>query len=122
MKPAQLNITIYQGSTFQKSFQWSSGQPSVPVDITGASIRMHVREKYSSPSVIIACTTENDRIHITDAALGKFEIEISATDTASMGFKSAVYDLEIVFPGSPERVKRLIQGTVALSLEVTRAI
>lgn len=120
MKPAKLNITIYQGSTFTKSFQWSTGDPAVPVDLTGFKIRMQLREKLSSTTTIINCTTENGRVVITDAAEGRFEVEISAADTQVMAFKSAVYDIEIVYPGLPEKVKRLIEGTVALSLEVTR--
>lgn len=121
MKPATLNITIYQGSTFTKSFQWSTGTTPTPVNITGYKIRMQLREKLSSPTPIIECTTENGRITITDAVAGKFKVEIAAADTAAMIFKSAVYDIEMVEPGlGPERVKRLIQGSVSLSLEVTR--
>lgn len=120
MKPAKLNITVYQGSTFTKTFQWSTGNPAVPVDMTGMKIRMHLREKYSSPTTIIECTTENGRVTITDAAQGRFEVEIAASDTAAMSFKAAVYDIEVVYPQIPEKVKRLIEGNVALSLEVTR--
>ena len=120
MKPAQLNITIYQGSTFQKSFQWSTGEPSAPVDLTGCKIRMQIREKINSPQTIIELTTENGRVTFTDATLGKFAVEISADDTADLAFKAAVYDLEVEFPGTPPKVKRIIQGSVALSLEVTR--
>jgi hypothetical protein len=120
MKPATLNITIYQGSTYQKSFQWSTGEPSAPVNLTGCKIRMQIREKYSSPDVILELNTDNGRIVITDPVLGKFAAEISAADTTELRFKAAVYDLEVEFPGTPPKVKRIIQGSVALSLEVTR--
>ena len=120
MKPAQLNITIYQGSTFQKSFQWSTGEPSAPVNLTGCKVRMQIREKYTSEQFILELTTDNGRITITDPLLGKFAAEISAADTSELRFKAAVYDLEIEFPGTPSKVKRIIQGSVALSLEVTR--
>ena len=120
MKPATLNVTIYQGSTFTKSFQWSTGSPAVAVDLTGFKIRMQMREKLSSPDPIIECNTDNGLITITNAAQGKFDIEIPAVTTSDMHFKAAVYDIEVVYPGLPEKVKRLIQGSVALSLEVTR--
>jgi hypothetical protein len=118
MKPATVNLTIYQGSTFSQEFQWKSGDPAVPVDLTGYAARMQIREKISSPNYIVNLTTENGGIVIRDAVNGKFSIEISADATTTMNFKTAVYDLEFVSPDGI--VRRLLGGTVTLSPEVTR--
>jgi phage pi2 protein 07 len=118
MKPATLDITIYQGSTFSQVFQWKSGSPSVPVNLTGYTARMQIREKFSSPDYVINLTTENGGIVFRDAVNGTFSIEMSATDTAAMNFKHAVYDIEFVSPSGI--VTRLFGGSVTLSPEVTR--
>lgn len=118
MKPATIDLTIYQGSTFSQKFQWKTGSPPVPVNLTGYSARMQIREKLRSPTPIITLTTENGGIIITDPENGIFSLEISAEDTANLNFRSAVYDLEFVYPSGV--VRRLIEGSVTLSPEVTR--
>jgi hypothetical protein len=118
MEPAKIDLTIYQGSTFSQEFQWKVGSPPTPVDLTGYSARMHIRQKINSPDPIIALTTENGRIVFKDRTNGIFSLEISATDTALLNFRSAVYDLEMVSPSG--FVQRLMEGSVELSPEVTR--
>lgn len=118
MKPAVVNLTIYQGSTFMQEFQWKTGNPAVPVNLTGYTARMQIRSKVADPTIISNLTTENSGITFPDAIAGKFVLEISATATALMDFKSAVYDLEMIMPNG--KVKRLFGGSVALSPEVTR--
>jgi hypothetical protein len=118
MKPAVINLTIYQGSTFSQKFKWKTGNPATPVNLAGYTARMQIREKIKSPNYIINLTTENGGIVITNAANGEFSVEIPATVTASMNFKVGVYDLEFVSSGGI--VERLFQGTITLSPEVTR--
>ena len=52
MKPAVVNLTIYQGSTFMQEFQWKTGNPAVPVDLTGYTARMQIRPKVTDPAKI----------------------------------------------------------------------
>jgi tRNA threonylcarbamoyladenosine modification (KEOPS) complex Pcc1 subunit len=120
LKPANIPITIYQGATFYKEFQWKSGTPLLPVNITGYTARMQIRETIKSPDVLIELTTgnNNNRITITNPTDGRFVLEISATDTASLNFKSGVYDLELI--SSTGKVTRLFGGNVTFSPEVTR--
>lgn len=117
MKPAAINITIYQGTTHYQEFQWKVGSPAVAVDLTGYTARMQIRPKIVDPTVICSLTTENGGIVISDPVNGKFSINISATDTAAFEFKNAVYDIELVIGSN---VRRLFGGTVTLSPEVTR--
>ena len=49
MKPAIINIVLYQGSTFRKSFQWLSG--SNPTDLTNCIIRMQIKQDHFGPVV-----------------------------------------------------------------------
>jgi hypothetical protein len=118
MKPAKVNIIIYQGSTFQKFFTWKTGDPALPVDLTGYIIRSQFRSKLTSEEALIEFTTLNGKILIVDAPGGHFVLTLSASETTAIEFKSAVYDIEVESPSG--YVTRLIEGTVTVSPEITR--
>jgi hypothetical protein len=119
MKPAALDLTIYQGTTYNKSFQWKTGAPALPVDLTGCTARMHIRKQLKDVEPVLQLTTENDRIVLTLPLEGKFEIRLTAAETALLTFTQAVYDFEIVYPNG-EPVYRLFEGSVEVLPEVTR--
>ena len=120
MIPAKLNLTIYQGSTYVKPFQWKSGTTTLtPVDISTCTMRMDIRKKITDPTEVLELTTENGRLVIVDGALGKFEIRLSAADTATFNFTQAVYDIEVVYP-SEDPVVRVLEGSIKVIPEVTR--
>ncbi len=114
MKPAIINLTLYQGSTFRKSFQWLSG--STPTDLTNCSIRMQVRQDYYSE--VVSEFNSTSGLTITDAPLGKFQLVISATSSALFTASKYVYDIEITFPDAS--VYRVIKGELTLDREVTK--
>lgn len=121
MPAGKLNLKIEQGATFKKLLQWKAGDPSVPVDITGYQIRMQIRSEQSSSVVLLDLTTSNNRIVITSAVQGQFELRLTATETAALTFEGGVYDLEMVAPDAPDNtVTRLLAGSVTVLPEVTR--
>jgi hypothetical protein len=115
--PLKLPLTIYQGATFRKRVAWKAGDPATPVDLTGCTARMHIREKLESPEVLLALTTENGRIALGGTA-GTVEQVLDAETTAALPWVAGVYDLEIEFPNGD--VRRLCFGAVKVSREVTR--
>jgi hypothetical protein len=125
MKPAEVELTIYQGSTYHKKFTWetqvsNSGVISkVPVDLTGYTMRMQIRAKITDPEIILELTTENGRINITNPTSGEFSFDLPEAVTSELNFKSAVYDLEVI---SGPVVNRLLFGSVSLSKECTRPV
>ncbi len=88
-----------------------------PVSLVGYTARMQIREKLDSTEVIKELTTENGGI-VLDTADYKINLTISATDTASFTFSSAVYSLELV--SSTNVVYPFVNGTLTLVKEVTR--
>lgn len=118
MAAGKLNLKIEQGATFRQSLQWKTGEPAAPVNLTGYQARMQIRNEVATPTALIDMTTANGRIVITDAAGGKLDLYLTAVETAALSFESGVYDLELVAPDNT--VTRLLAGSVALSLEVTR--
>jgi molybdopterin-binding protein len=114
MTPGKYNMICPQGSTFNKKLTYHIDES--PVNLTTYTARMQVRETHSSQTKVFDLTTENGRI-VLGGALGTIDINIPATDTASVIAKNYVYDLELV-EGSV--VTRIVEGQFMVTPEVTR--
>lgn len=115
MPAANYPITIEQGSTFEKTLIYKDSQGAVINLSDVAEVRGQVRPTASS-------STFKDFTLTIDAnpALGKIYWSMSATDTATLTAPSTqYYDIELEYDDGS--VKRLIQGTVTVSPEVTRS-
>lgn len=115
MRPGKYNFVCPQGATFSKQLSYLID--SVPVDLTGYTARMQVREKPSSATKILDLTTENDSISLGDQS-GTIQIDIPASVTETIVPKTYVYDLELVSSG--DFVIRLLEGQFTVTPEVTR--
>lgn len=118
MQPANIELTIYKGSTFVKTIQWKSGNPAVPVNLTGCTLRMQIRKSVTDSVILDTLTTENGKLEITSAVDGKLNIKIAAATSSAYTFDRGVYDLEVVFLDNS--VYRIIEGAVTAVPEVTR--
>lgn len=87
-----------------------------PVSLTGYTARMQIREKITSASYIKELTTSNGGI-ILDDTNKVITITISAADTSSFSFKTAIYSLELV---NGSLVEPFIYGSVSLEPDITR--
>jgi hypothetical protein len=85
-----------------------------PVDLSGYTARMHIRDKVGG-TLLLELTTENDRIEVDDA-LKEIRRTISAADTADIAWKKGVFDLEMV---QGDYVIKIDSGTVEVADEVT---
>jgi len=115
--PFKHNIKIIQGATLSDVTTWKAGTPAVAVDLTGCTARMQARAKITDTATLLSLTTENGGIALGGAA-GTVAINMAAVATAALTWKSAVYDLEIVFADAT--VRRLLAGSISVSPEVTR--
>lgn len=89
---------------------------NTPIDLSGYTARMQIRQKLGDSSVLLSLTTENGGITINNT-FKTISITITASQTASLTFNSAVYDLELIKDGV---VTRFAQGNLILNKEVTR--
>ena len=115
MPAATYNFLCEQGSTLQKTLQYTNSAGAI-IDLTGATARMQVRPEIDSATIIISLTIGNGRLTIS-GALGEIEILISATDTTALEVGNYYYDLELV---QGDFVTRLIEGRFYVKGEVTR--
>lgn len=116
MAAAQYDILIEQGATYQMNLIWKDSA-GAPINLTGYSARMQLRQTYKSTTPLVSLTNTTGDI-VLGGALGTIDVTISATKTAAIGVRSAVYDLELVNPSG--FVTRLVQGDAEISPEVTK--
>lgn len=111
------NILIEQGAHFELPIQWKVD--TVPVDLTGYSARMQIRENFDSLLITASLTSVvGGGIEFTDPEEGKLLVTIPGTLSQNFTLKTGVYDLELVAPSG--KITRLLQGTYSLSPEVTK--
>ena len=115
--PAKHNLYVYRGATFSEAITWKD-ENATPIDLTGFTARMQMRETVESSTPFLALTTENGGIQLGGAA-GTINILATAAATSAITANAGVYDLEIV-AGDGVTVTRLLEGIVFISPEVTR--
>lgn len=116
-KPFNYKLEILQGATLRDVVTWKVGDPSVPVDLTGCTARMQVRDRITSADVLLELTTENGGLALGGAA-GTVTFQMSAAETADLTWKAGVYDLEVVMADG--FVRRFLAGVALVLPEVTR--
>jgi hypothetical protein len=89
---------------------------NTPVDLSGYTARMQIREKLTSDTVIHTLTTENGGI-VFDNTLKTITLLIPDETTTEFNFVSGVYSLELMVANE---VISFAGGNVALQREVTR--
>lgn len=114
MTAATVDLTIEQGATwvYQLTLLTTAG---AAFDVTGYTIRMHIREDIRDTTPLETLTTTDGEIVI---ATNVVTLSLSATATAALAFHQAVYDIEM--QSAAGVVTRLMKGTVTISKEVTR--
>ena len=116
--PARRDLVIKQGATWIYPITWER-PAGTPVDISGFTARMQIRDDAYSSTVLVDMTTANGRITI-DGPAGTVTLILADDLTAALSFRgTAAYDLELV-QASPRWVVPLIGGSVTLMPEVTR--
>lgn len=119
IRPANIDLDIYQGATFDKTYQWQDSNRD-PVDLTGYTARMQIRSKHSAADYLLEITTEGttSKRVILGGTEGTYQITIASNITEAFDWGAGVYDLELVSPGGV--VRRIQQGQVKVHREVTR--
>lgn len=119
----RLDLLIRQGATFGPFDVTLANPDKTPLDLTGATLRAHVRKKALDINVVITLQVE-----LTEPALGKFKFgltdEFTAGITAGESIKdpASVYVWDMEMEDSLGRVTPLYYGEVKVFREVTRLI
>ena len=114
MTPGRLNFVCPQGSTFRRTLTYKI--ETTPVNLTGYSARLQVRENHDSTDYIVFLTNGNG-ITLGGSA-GTIDILIPDSTTTNFITGDHVYDLEV--ESSSGITDRLIEGRFNVTPEVTR--
>ena len=114
------NLSIQQNATFTQLFTWlagaccgATGSQPAPVDLTGYTAAMQIRPYPLSSTVLYDASGD-----ITlGGTTGQIALSISAADTATFTWWSAVYDLVLTSPAG--YATRLLSGAVSVCPGVT---
>ncbi len=121
IQPAGLDIKVRHGATFNPVITWRTvdedGAAADPIDLTGYTARMQIRETVNAATILHTLTTENGGIFL-GGVLGTITLFISDADTTGITPDACVYDLEIVSPAA--QVTSLLAGKFTFTDEVTR--
>ena len=115
----KVDLAVNQGATLPFSFLWQTGDPASPVDLTGLTARADLRLKASDATIWAHLDTADGTLELSDGTSG-WNVRGTLTDevTATFPAKTGKWDLEIEFADGT--VRRLIEGSVTVSAEVTR--
>lgn len=152
LAPAELDLTIRQGESYRAIFKlYSDAAQTAPFDATGCEIDLHIREGVadSLAGIILAASTRSTGDGAgkiawlayasdntvdegaSDPADGVFALDFDPDDTVLLtptkrprkgAHETAtfIFDVEVTFASGS--VKRVIQGTISVPLEVTRRV
>lgn len=113
INPGTYNIKCPQGATYYKTFTISTS--GSPMDLTGYTSAMQVREALDSASPLLSLT--NGSGITLGGTAGTIAVTITSAQSSAIAAGSFVYDLEITSGGT---VTRLLQGSFNVSGNVTR--
>jgi hypothetical protein len=112
---AYYKIHVEQGATWRRVLTLKDDDGD-PVDLTGFTARMQVRESQDSPTPLLSLTTGSG---ITvDGPAGQLTLLIADETSTAWTWRYGVYDLEVESAGG--EVTRLLRGEIEVDREVTR--
>lgn len=117
MASATHDIIVEQGSVFELFFEYRDCE-DVLIDLTNYTAQMQIREAKDSPTYLVELT-EIDGITL-GGALGTVLIRISSTITDALDFNKGVYDVELSEAGDDTLTRRVLEGKVKFSKQVTK--
>lgn len=129
----QYNLCINQGATYARVFTWFAGNcgdptsccapgttptstssTTVPVNLTGYTASMQIRQFALSPTVLYDASNDI----VLGGVFGTITLTIDATDTEGFTWWQGVYDLLLTSSGG--QVTRLLTGSVTVSQGITQ--
>lgn len=105
-----ISAVAFEAFTSGGYLQWFT-----PHDLAGHTARMSIKDKVGG-TVLLSLTTENAGI-VLDNTAKTITLNVSATASAALTWKTGVYDLELVSPTGV--VTALLTGSVTVASEVT---
>ena len=111
----QKNFEVDQNTTFTFILEYKTPN-EVPIDLTGASAKMQVRDTKGGTKLAFTLTSPAGGITI-DAPNGKLTVRMTPTQTNKLFYPKSSYDIMITDSNGVKT--KLIEGFLTLSRSVT---
>lgn len=123
MAAGRYDIALEAGSVFQQTVTWNDSNGAA-VNLTGYSARLAIRRGIADTDPLLTLTSPGGGLTLGGSA-GTIAIRITAIQTATLATSPIVsrlgrYDLELVPPSGEADARRLLEGSVTISGNVTR--
>ena len=112
----QKNFEVDQNATFIFVVQYTLEDEITPIDITGASAKMQVRDTKGGSKLAFTLTSPSGGITINGPE-GTLNIKITPTQTNKLFYPKSSYDIMVV-DSNGNKIK-LLEGFITLSRSVT---
>lgn len=112
----QKNFEVDQNATFNFQVQYMENDEVTPIDLTGASAKMQVRDTKGGSKLAFSLTSPSGGITI-DGPNGTLDIKITPTQTNKMFYPKSAYDIMVVDTNG-NKIK-LLEGFMTLNRSVT---
>ncbi len=115
-------INMYAGQTFATSIAFVDDQ-GVPIELSGRAARMQARTSIDAPLAVLTLSTDDGTIVLDSGGVLRFNLDAAATALLGAGVYDAqqwVFDIELVTPGAPPVVRRILTGVIVFWPEITR--
>ena len=112
----QKNWEVDHGSTFTFQVQYTEDDEITPIDLTGASAKMQVRDTKGGSKLAFTLTSPLGGITI-DGPTGTLNVSITPTQTNKLFYPKSAYDIMMI-DSNGNKIK-LLEGFMTLSRSVT---
>jgi hypothetical protein len=110
------NFEVDQNATFSFQVQYTLDDEVTPIDLTGASAKMQVRDTKGGSKLAFTLTSPLGGI-IINGPTGTLDIKITPTQTNKLFYPKSSYDIMVV-DSNGNKIK-LLEGFMTLSRSVT---
>jgi hypothetical protein len=110
------NFEVDQNATFTFQVQYVQSNGTTPVDLTGCTAKMQVRDTQGGSKLAFTLTTPASGITI-NGPTGTLTIKMTPTQTNKMFYPKSAYDI-MVIDTNGNKIK-LLEGFMTLSRSVT---
>ena len=110
MTPGNLTLALYRGDSYAWTFVlWADADKTVPVDLTGVTVKAEIRDKPGGTLITPLALTVT-LPNTIDAAL-------DAASSALLAASGGAWDLQLTYPDGT--VATVLAGVVRVTMDVT---
>jgi len=110
------NFEVDQNATFNFQVQYTEDDEVTPIDLTGASAKLQVRDTQGGSKLAFTLTSPAGGITI-NGPTGTLNVKITPTQTNKLFYPKSAYDI-MVIDTNGNKIK-LLEGFMTLSRSVT---